>query len=380
MSGIGSGLGGYCAVANGSNNGAQYYGVGAQFQDPSRFIPVKSAKGTYNPHIVQGGPYIRNGALVDMGSANVAIYLDATVQVVGDFMNKGMALLFAQMLGGYGSQTYPQSVLVEGSAPAYQLNQGAQPYQALGYQDGSWFDMEVLVKRTDGTAEYQDYHSCKIVKGEFVFPRDNIVTYGYDVDAAYVTLATGAQASGTDPLQAAVPLTMPNSSSLFQVDTGGGLTGIDGCRKATVTVTPKLATDRIYIGNAYKDEPITNGLIEVGIALEMDYTVTAQSDIFASFIGTGGTGPQHSPIGAQFTPGGLTTGGLLIQAVGAEIGSSGINDTVGFLFPQVFLMSGGEAPLEGVDIIKNTVMLKATLDAYGDAAAYGFLYTADTGV
>jgi hypothetical protein len=41
-------------------------------------------------------------------------------------------------------------------------------------------------------------------------------------------------------------------------------------------------------------------------------------------------------------------------------------------------MSGGEAPLKGLDIIGNTINLKATLDTYGDYGAYATLITADT--
>src|SRR5271165_3028333 len=101
-SGIGSGLGGYLAVGNGvSVNGSQYYNL---FTAPTRFVGVKSAKGTYDPHVVQGGPYLRgNGTAsgtqsVDLGSANVQVYLDAKLNVVGDFFNQGMALMLAQAL------------------------------------------------------------------------------------------------------------------------------------------------------------------------------------------------------------------------------------------------------------------------------------------
>ena len=383
MAGIASGLGGYLAVANGGNqsSGTQGY-AGSQFEVPTRFIPVKSAAGTYDPHIVQGGPYIRKGQVVDVGSANVAVYLDAKGTMTGDFMNTSMALLLAQSFGGYGTgYTGVQgSQLGVQTSTAYSLNSSAgavgQQYATLQVQDGFWFDMELAVPTTQGVLQYQDYHSCKITKAEFTFPRDNIVTYNYDWDSAYVSLSSSATASGSEPGNP-VPFTMSTTSSLMQVSSNYGsqtLTNIDGVRKMTVTITPKLATDRIYLGNVYKEEPVTNGLIEVALALEMDYTPTAKSDIFDLFV-------AHEPLissagnGAQA----IIAPGLLLQAVGNQIASTGVYDTLGFFFPMLWLMSGGEAPLAGVDIIKNTVMLKATINPYANAAAYAVLYTADTG-
>jgi hypothetical protein len=69
MAGIGSGLGGFCAIAQGSNT-ADEYSVIADYVAPTRAVPVKSAKGTYNPHKVQGGPYIRyqgGSGVIDLG-------------------------------------------------------------------------------------------------------------------------------------------------------------------------------------------------------------------------------------------------------------------------------------------------------------------------
>lgn len=383
MAGIGSGLGGYVAVVNGGNqsSGTQGY-AGSQFEVPTRFVPVKSAKGTYDPHIVQGGPYVRKGQVVDVGSANVAVYLDAKGTMVGDFMNTSMALLLAQAMGGYGTgYTGVQgSQLGIQTSTAYALCAGAgtvgTQYAALQVQDGFWFDMEIAVPTTQGGLQYQDYHSNKITKAEWTFPRNNIVSYAYDWDSAYVTLSSSATASGAEPGNP-VPFTMPNSSSLMQVIPNSGSqtpVNIDGVRKVTVTTTPKLATDRIYVGNQYKEEPVTNGLIEVAVALEMDYTPTALSNIFGLFA-------AHEPLVSNAGSGAqaIAAPGLLVQAVGNEIGSSGVNDTFGFFFPMLWLMSGGEAPLEGVDIIKNTIMLKGTINAFANNAQYAILYTADTG-
>ena len=376
MGGIASGLGGYCAIAEGTNGatGASGAGVyGTYFEVPTRAVPVKSAKGTYNPHIVQAGPYIRyvnGGGVIDLGSANVATYLDAQVALVGDFMNTSMALLLAQAFGGFarvGASGVPAPITLSqiGATTAYALmNTGATGASGTGglyVQDGSWFDVELGVPDTNGILHYERYVNCKITKAEWVFPRDNVVTYSYDCDACYVVLSDVSDATITEPA-GPVPFTMPNASSLFTIASGasGAAVNVDGCRKATVTFTPKLATDRIYIGNQYKEEPVSNGLIEVTVALDMDYTPTAKSEIFDHFV--------SQDVLAQ----------TVIAAVGNAILGSGHNDQFQLVLPGLKIQTGGEAPLEGVDIVKNTINLKGVLDTSGDSPS-ARLITADTG-
>jgi hypothetical protein len=270
-----------------------------------------------------------------------------------------MALLFAQCFG-YGAVA---TGLVSSTSPAYTLVTGA-----LGVQEGAWFDAEIGLPDTGGTMHFQDYHSCKIVKAEWVIERSGIATYSYDVDAAYVSFPSSSAITGapTQPT-APVPFSPTNASSLFKVWDGAALSTLDGCRKTTVTLTPKLATDRIYLGNVYKDEPSTIGLIEVAVALEMDYTPTAASDIFKYFVA-----PNRASLGNN-----NTTDAFVVSCAGNQI-AVGINDLVKWTFPELWIMSGGEAPLDGVDIVKNTIMLKGVLDANGDGAAYGVLDTLDS--
>lgn len=375
MAGIGSGVGGYFAIAQGVNTAADY-AVLASFVAPDVMIPVKSAKGTYNPHKVQGGPYIRyqsGSGVIDIGSANVAVYLDAQLSLTGDFINTNMSLLLAQVFGGLALPT-PLAFAATGSTAYTVTDTTAASGSPAGLyvQDGSWIDAELAVPDTGGNLHYQDYVNGKITKAEFVFPRDNIVTFSYDMDYAFVVETdTPALAADTVEPVGFVPFTMPNSSSLFTV--GGN--SVDGCRKATVTLTPKLATDRAYIGREFKEEPVTNGLIEVAVALDMDYTPTSKSDIFDLFIGaqTGGTGaysfqyPYYNPLGST-----------VIKAVGGQIASSGNYDTFALTLPQLIIQSGGEAPLEGLDIVKNTINLKGVISAGGASPSFS-LITKDSG-
>jgi hypothetical protein len=375
LAGIGSGVGGYFAIAEGVNTAADY-AVLANFVAPDIMVPVKTAKGTYNPHKVQGGPYIRylsGSGVIDIGSANVAVYLDAQLSITGDFINTNMSLLLAQVFGGLALPT-PLTFAATG-ATAYTVTDtvaASGSPAGLYVQDGTWIDAELAVPDTGGTLHYQDYVNGKITKAEFVFPRDNIVTFAYDLDYAFVVETdTPALFAGTTEPVGFVPFTMPNASSLFKV----GGTSVDGCRKATVTLTPKLATDRAYIGREYKEEPITNGLIEVAVALDMDYTPTSKSDIFDLFIGaqTGGSG-AYSFVYPYYTP----LGSTVIQAVGGQIASSGSYDTFELILPQLIIQSGGEAPLEGLDIVKNTINLKGVISNSGVSPSFS-LTSKDSG-
>jgi hypothetical protein len=214
--------------------------------------------------------------------------------------------------------------------------------------------MELGVPDVSGTVHSQKYHSNKITKAEWMFPRDNLVTFSYDVDSCYVELGSSGAGDGPSQPTAPIPFSMISSSSIFTV---GGDT-LDGCRKATVTVTPKLATDRIYCGNEYKDEPISNGLIEVLVALDMDYTPTADSELFQYFIQ-----PTRAPLAST-----------VITA--SAIGATGANAAFTLTFPELRIMSGGESPLDGVDIVKNTVNLKATFNGSSPSVAYSTVDTA----
>jgi hypothetical protein len=68
----------------------------------------------------------------------------------------------------------------------------------------------------------------------------------------------------------------------------------------------------------------------------------------------------------------------VIAAVGNAIGVSTHNDQFQIVLPGLKIQSGGEAPLVGVDIVKNTINLKGVLDVSGNSPS-ARLITADTG-
>ena len=129
-------------------------------------------------------------------------------------------------------------------------------------------------------------------------------------------------------------------------------------RKITVTLEHKLATDRIYLGNEFKEIPSSNGLIDITVVAECDFTSAAKA-ILETFL-------KNEPQA------------LTATSVGGAIGSSGKNNTFSVQMTNGFIQTGGEAPLDGPDIVKNTVTFKGTLNAANEAALIAKLITADS--
>jgi hypothetical protein len=346
---IGAGIGGFAAVV------AQPT-YGASFVTPTRALPVKSAKMTPNPHPLQGGPYLRDGTAVDIGSARILTWLDAMGTLTGDMLNTGAALLLATALGSTATLTQLSSTT------AYEL--GGASGAVLGYPDvnnggssGTCVDMQLGAPDAGGTLHAFNYHSCVITKAEWVFDRTGIVTYSYDVDSQYVETST----SLISPSEAAapVPFSMAGSSCAFKVGAYGSEAQVDGIRKATFTLERKLKTDRIYLGNAYKDLPVTNDNVKLTCSLEVDYTSAAKPAIFDLML-------AGTPIS------------VICLSVGNAIGSSGHSDTFQLQLSNAFVDTGGVPPLDGPDVLKNTIAMSGTVDSTPHASLSAVLITADT--
>ena len=451
---VGSGLGGFSAIA------AQPT-YGGSFVTPTRPIyGLKSNKATHDPHIVQGGPYLRYGEIVDAGAAHVQTWQDAKGTMVFDAMSTGLALLLASSFGSGGQ------LIQSGSTAAYELggssgihleapeshnvatwetgtlyanvgeivleggkyyeniaavvgtvpNKGKKPstestywkalaayvstkayaagevvtykptgglesvYTALASTTGEepashptkWqvtaalsgcsFDMQLGVPTNNGELTPWNYHSCVITKAELVFDRTGLVACTLDWDAQYVEPPAEAIANSHGLITptiayGAVPFSMGNSAAVFQAGAPGALATLPGVRKCTVTLERKLAVDRIYLGNVHKEVPSTNGIVEIMVAAETDYTNQAKA-LLETFLKNE----------AQ---------GLSISAVGAAIGTSGKSNTLTYEVSNAFIQTGGEAPLDGPDIVKNTVNLKGTVNTANAAPVTAKLITAD---
>lgn len=340
---IGSGLGAFAAIAPQPTYGSTWV-------TPTRTLTFKTGKATYNPHIVQGGPYLRNGAIVDIGSAHIQTYLDTTATLAGDVMDVGHALLLASALGTSAQLTQL------GTTTAYEL--GGTNAAVLGVTEqagstGAQFDMQWGVPITTGVQEAQNFHSTLITKAEWVFERTGLVTYSYELDSQYVE-GTTPVISPSEPA-APIPFSMSGTNCVFLA----GTTAVDGIRKATVTLERKFAVDRIYLGNTYKDVPVSNGLVDIMVALDTDYTSTAKTNLYDTWL-------TNTPVL------------LTIGSVGSQIGTSGHNRTFQLAISNSFLETGGEPNPDGPDLVKNTLTFKGTLDAAADAAITCTYITPDT--
>lgn len=347
---IGAGIGGAVVIA-------QQPSYGASFVSPTRAPTFKSFKATYNPHPVQGGPYLRDGQPVDQGSARVLSWLDAKATLAGDVMTSGHALLFASALGTAATLTQLASTT------AYELGGSSATTLSVPDKNNTFLDLQAQVPDASGTVHPENYHSGLITKAEWVFDRVGLVSYSYDLDFQYLEKTTGLVAV-TEP-GGPVPFTMINNggsagqTSQFRAGAFGSEATIDGVRKATVTLERKVQDDRIYLSNQYKDMPVTNDLVDITVALAVDYTTAAKTGLFDLFLAG-------------------TPTSLVCSAVSSQIGVSGDYNTFQVNPTNCFVQTGGESSLDGPKIVNNTITFKGTMDASGNDFV-GTLITADTG-
>ena len=346
---LGSGLGGFAAIAPQPT-------YGGTFQTPTRAVTFKTGKSTWNPHIVQGGPYLRYGALVNPGSTHVQTWLDAMGTLTGDVVTIGQAGLLA---AAFATNAQLQQL---GTTTAYALGgSGGVTLQNadanVGAGSAACFDMQYGVPTTDAVVHPENYHSCLITKAEWVFDRAGLVTYSYDFDAQYVEFSTGLITPSivTSP----VAFAMNNPLSLFKVGPYGSEVTVDGVRKATFTIDRKYDVGRIYLGQPYKEQPITNNIIDFTVVIDTDYTSSAKTAIYDLWL-------SNTPIS------------IICSAVGAAIGSSGFNNLFSLQASNAFIQTGGEATLDGPDIIKNTINLVGTIDVNNDPPMVAHLQTVDS--
>ena len=344
---IGAGIGGFCVVAPEAT-----YGASPNYATPRTLGTFKSAKATYRPHPVQGGPYLRNGQFVDIGSARELIWLDAMMTITGDVASTGMGLLLAAALGTSASVTQI------GTTTAYELGGASGASIGLPDVNNTFVDVQLGVPTTDATLHAENYHSGIVTKAEWVFERGNLVTYSYDLDFQYLE-KTYPLLTPSEPA-APVPFDMALASSFFKMGTLGSEAAVDGVRKCTITLERKLSLERIYLGNVYKDLPVSNDNAKITVGLEMDYTTAAKTAIFDLMLAG-------------------TPTSIICEAVGAAIGSSGQNQTFALNVTNAFLDTGGESTPDGPDLVKNTASFSGTYNTSGASPMTATLITADTG-
>lgn len=338
---IGSGLGAQAVAKSQGTWGGTYMSSG------QTTLLFKTAKLTFDPHIVQGGTYLNSGQLAALASTRVLTWTDAKLTLTGDVMDISMA---RQLICAMGTAATFSQI---GTTTAYGI--GGSAGCAIGAPDANntWTDMQLGIPTTDGTVNPFSFHSGVIQKAEFVFERGGLTTYSFDyifqnVETA-TSLLTATPSTSPQPFSMATT-TGTTANSCFAIGGYGSEAIQDGIKKATLTIERALAAeaDRMYLGFTSMASPVSSDYVKVQWSLDADFTPTAKTSLFALLL-SGGTPPS-----------------VYAQSVGAEIGSSGYYRTIKLQTPASYVDSGGEPNPDGPKLVGNTLVLSAKIDTSND--------------
>lgn len=360
----GSGLGSFITAARKEEFAKETF----EATKASKTLYFKSFKPTWDPHPVQGGPYLAAGRIADIGSGHVLMGRDAKATLTGDLMTTSQALLLGNAFGCNPSLKQISTTTAYelahtppgGTAEAGLVLEASESHDAEKHSP--FVDLLVGVPYTNAEVAGFEYWSGVIQKATFTFDRMNLVSYEYDLEFRTVKEAAAGKMEGTAPTftTTGVPFAMNEGSSEFKIGKPGSATALQGVRKMVVTLEHKMATDRWYLGQEYKALPVSNGLVDVGISVEADYTEAAKN-VFKAFLANEATE-------------------ITARATGAEIGTSGHKNEFTITFPNLFINSGAEPPIDGPDLVKTTMATKATINAANEPVVKATLTTADTTV
>lgn len=288
-----------------------------------RSVPFKTAKFNYDPHYVQGGPYIAGGQLAPLSSARIQTWQDAKITLTVDMMNSAMVPLLIATLGT-GSLTQI------GTTAAYGIG-GATGVSASTPDLGStYLDIQINVPDDGGTLHPQNFHSCVVQKAEFMFDRAQLVTGTFDLIAQQVETSTAAL-TYTAPTSL-VPFSMNNATSTagsaipahtssIGYGTYNSEVSEPGIKKATITLDRKFQAeaDRMYLGYQFQQSPVTNDYVDLGLSLETDYTSATAANLWTYLMsGTIVSVLTQSVIGTAIVGSSFPTFSLQIPAFGID--------------------------------------------------------------
>lgn len=359
MTTIGSGGGAQCVMKAQSSWGGTFMSTG------QRSVPFKTAKFNFDPHYVQGGPYLAAGQLAPLGSARIQTWQDARFTITIDMLNTACSPLVIAAIAS--SSTWSEI----GTTVAYGLN-GAGPASASAPDlQNTYLDVQFGVPDDSGALHAFNFHSCVVQKAEWVFERANLVTASFDLIAQQIETTTGLLTYTAPTAEvpfamnnatATAGLALPAHTSGFAFGTYNSEVSEPGVKKATVTLDRKLAAeaDRMYLGYQFQQNPVTNDYVDLGVAFDIDYTSATQSTLWTYLLG-----------------GNLTS--LVIQSV---IGTAIVGTqypTFALQIPSFGVDNPDAAPSpEGYKIVQTTMNGKGHTDTAGDPWLNCTFVTADT--
>ena len=315
---------------------------------PTRFPQVTSSQLVRVPNFVQGEG-LGAGRIVELGGRRVETYQTASGTIALDWMTNDMGLIFDNIMG---SASTPVQI---GTTTAYSLT------TSLASPDNqNYMTIQQNVPDTAGTVHTYTYHGCKVKKATWTASRTTLLTCSLDIDAQYEEETT----SITTPSFTAGNVAFSALNMGFKIGAYGAETALDGVRSCTISVEHVIDTTRIYIGNTYKDEPVTNDFVLVTGSMTIDLVSTAQKaqvlDLF------------HTVNPAQQT--GVS---IIWDFLGANIGSSGIKNELLLNATSVFF-DGASPDIAGPGTVTVTVPFKGLIGAANNPVMTGVLTSSDS--
>src|ERR1035437_7523158 len=315
---------------------------------PTRFPQVTASKLARVSNFVQGEG-LGAGRIVELGGRRVETYQTAAGTIDLDWMSNDMGLIFDNIMG---SASTPVQI---GTTTAYTLS------TSLASPDNqNYMTIQQNVPDTAGVVHTYTYHGCKVKKAVWTASRTTLLTCSLDIDAQYEEEATTI----TAPAFTAGSVAFSALNMGFEMGTYGSEVALDCVRSCTVSVEHVMDTTRIYIGNTYKDEPVTNGFVLVTGSMTIDLVSTSQK-------------AQVLDLYHTVNPAQQTGVSVIWDFLGANIGSSGIKNELNLNMTSVFF-EGASPDLSGPGTVTVTVPFKGLIGAANNPVITGVLTSADS--
>lgn len=336
---IGSGLGGAVVVA-----AETVYGT---WVTPTRTLQPRSAKLQEKIHIEQGWG-LAYGQSVEQGSRRVNTWSDADGSLETEFLSTGMALLLQHAMGSTAALTAMTGTTSSTTAYVATYDIGVPDNQ-------NYFSLQALVPNTAGSTQVENYHGCKITKSEFTIERTNLLMCNFSIDSQQVETSSTA-VTPTEVTNASV---FSASGMSFKVGTFGSEAAVDGVKKFTLSIERSLDTTRIYLGSAFKDEPVTTNWTKLTCTMDVDLLSTNYATLWELY---------HTQAPTS----------VVAQFVGPEIGTTGNNNQITFNLTNAYVDTNGTPELDGPGVVTASLSFTGLIDAANDSALTAILQTADS--
>lgn len=340
---IGGGLGGAVGI-KAETLYASYTTAGTYYASGVKTLEPHSAKIQEKLHITQGTG-LASGRSVDLGSRRVNTWVDAAGDLETEVLTTGYALLLANAMGSGVTLAAISATTAYMATFAYGVP-----------DDQNYFAMQNLVPDTSGAIHAYSYHGGKIPKSEWKIERGGLLMATHSLDFSVYEVASSA----FTPSEVTNSYAFDASGMTYSVGTYGSEAAVDGVRSFSLSLERELDTERIYLGNTNKEEPVTKGVTKLTCQMDVDFLASNKSilwDIYNS----------QSPIS------------IIASFAGPAIGASGSNNTLTFNLTNAYLDTNGTPELDGPDIVKASFTFIGLINTANVSPLTATLITGDAG-